>query len=342
MNDRPEMQEPAAIKKALDELIVGQETAKWQLGLLLSMHLALKMDATQVTKAHALLIGPTGVGKTHTIRTACKLLGLPHVVVDATSLVQSGIVGEQVEDVLKTLVVAAAEIISPNNPPKASEHDKDIELASGGVIFLDEFDKLAAADGMGREDAASRRLVQRRLLKLIEGSMLRVGVKYHNSDADRFIHTGGMLIIASGAFTGIRDTEVIAKRPPALLQDLYDHAAVSSIDVITFGFIPELVARLPILIEYDELSAAHLLGILRHPVVSPLVVWERYVSVFGSHLDIDDESLRIIAQQAARLRMGARGLQQVLFPVIVRKASELGTLSRGTLCLRSGDFRRRM
>ncbi|MEV6159899.1 AAA family ATPase [Nonomuraea sp. NPDC052129] len=287
---------------------------------------------------NALLIGATGTGKTHTIRSASEILRIPFIVTDATSLVPSGFVGEQIEDVLKNLVGAAQEVLRSSGE-EPSDH-ADIELARRGVLFIDEFDKLAAPVERYSEEGASKRVVQRRLLKLIEGSVLRVGVKYHTSDPDRFIDTSGILVIASGAFTGIDAPEIRGKRPPVLLDALLNPNEVITADLISYGFIPELVARMPVLIRYAELAAGELLEILSRADISPLTVWREYFRKRNKTISVTDEAMAVVADQASKLKMGARGLQQILFPRLARIAYEFEVSAEDTYVLTVDDFER--
>jgi len=306
-----------SIKDRLDERVVGQDEAKIQLAQLIAMHLNWchkPLDA--LLPPNGLLIGPTGVGKTHTIRTACALLDLPFVVADATSLVPSGIVGEQIEDILERLVESARQLRLSRGEPVDLDvpiDRADLDLARTGVIFIDEFDKLASSEAAGYEEPI-RLTVQRRLLKLIEGSLLRVGVKRHGTDhPDHYINTMGILIIGSGAFTGIDTPAIRSRRAPNMLADLVDPLEVVSTDLVQYGFIPELIARMPVLIQYRPLEKQDFVEILKGEF-SPIRLWQRYCAAFDMDFaDPEPAVLQLIAEQAVRLNMGARGLQQLLF-----------------------------
>jgi ATP-dependent Clp protease ATP-binding subunit ClpX len=260
------------------------------------------------------------VGKTHTLRTASEFLGLPFVTVDTTALVPSGIVGYQVEEILEDLVKKADEILMASRKKRVP--NDDIELARRGVIFFDEFDKIAVqAGGKGFEGSYQ---IQRRLLKLVEGSTLSVGVHQRRSDDTPFrsIDTAGILVLAGGAFAGIDDNKIRARRPAELKRELAKASpnVIVSADIVTYGFLPELVARLPVLIEFASLAESDLERILSIPEISPLQVWVDHFAAIGKTLIIADDARSDAAKVAVSLKMGARGLQQVFFPSLAALA----------------------
>ena len=321
-----------AIKERLDTKVVGQDSAKRQLAVLLSMHMSWFGRQDRLHRSpNALLIGPTGVGKTHTIRVASEYLGIPFVAVDTTSLVESGIVGYQIEEVLQDLARAAAQIVKRrSNTPKP---DEDIELARRGIIFLDEFDKIAVreeARDAGRMDGFA---VQRRLLKLAEGAVLGVGVRQRQFDerAARSIDTSGILLLAGGAFFNIDEPRVRAKRSAELQRELSkgNPNVVVSADVVSYGIMPELVARLPIIVEFTPLDESHLMGILDNPEISPIRVWTDHFETLGLSLSVSTDAKEYVARRALSLKMGARGLDQVLYPLMHNLAYE-AEISRET------------
>jgi ATP-dependent Clp protease ATP-binding subunit ClpX len=132
------------------------------------------------------------------------------------------------------------------------------------------------------------------------------------------LHTSDIVFLASGTFDGIRDPGVISKRPPHLTNTLREPDRVVSADLVSYGFLPELIARLPILIPFECLSADHLLGILNNPIVNPTNVWTEHFIRMGKALVIEDGAKQLIAEHAEGLNMGARGLQQVMFPMLAR------------------------
>lgn len=311
----PEDITPAAIYSKLSSAIKGQEEGKRHLSVILSMHLAwFNGNNSRFRSPNALLIGPTGVGKTHSIRTAASYLQLPYVITDATSLVPSGVVGLQMEDIIEDLVNQAGMILRAGGFSRSQ--DDDLALARRGIVFIDEFDKLRF-DSEQSTDGVLNRYVQRRLLKLTDGATMAVGTRQHSMMKNpRTIDSSGILLIASGVFNGISDPEIFAQRPEALAHLATRENEPLSIDLVNFGFLPELVARFPLLVHYGELTVDDLYEILSDDDTSPVAMWKEYLASRGSHLYIDDAALHWIADQAHGLTMGARGLQQVLFPVL--------------------------
>jgi ATP-dependent Clp protease ATP-binding subunit ClpX len=306
-----------AIKAYLDTKVVGQELAKVQISILLSMHLSWFRNQERSRRSpNAVIIGPTGVGKTHTIRVAAEFLKVPFVHVDTTSLVPSGIVGLQIEDVLADVVREAGDILKREN--RAEKKDADLELARRGIVFFDEFDKIRYKQNGAGDSHADTMSVQRRLLKLADGAVLSVGVRGHQSQVPRNIDTSGMLILAGGAFVGVDDKGVRSLRSADLARDLAscNPNLVVSEDIVHYGFMPELVARFPVLIEYCQLGADDLLRILDMAEVSPLQVWVDHFAQFGKELLVTEEAKRFAIKRTLALGMGARGLQQVLFPAL--------------------------
>lgn len=322
------------ILDGLERFVVGQRPALREVSLLLAMH---ALGGGSFRAPNAIVIGPTGVGKTHTLSVASHALGLPFVATDATSLVPSGIVGEQVEDVLEGLARSAESLLSSARVPR--KQDDDLELAGRGVVLVDEFDKLAAPeDGSALSRHAERRAIQRRLLKFAEGARLRVGIKQHDPGyRDRFIDTSGILLLVAGAFSGQLGNAWWGRGPGR--SDRISKRAVPA-DIVEAGFIPELIGRLPVLIVFEPLTTADLVSIIDHDEVSPMASWRHYFDiVFHARLGLDEAAKWVIAERASGLGMGARGLQHVLFPVLSAKASEfLDSDGREEVVLRASDF----
>jgi ATP-dependent Clp protease ATP-binding subunit ClpX len=316
----------ADIKKALDVAVVGQEEAKVRLSVLFSMRCSW---VTKPEHSHpppnALVLGPTGSGKTHALRTIASYIGLPFIVVDATSLAPTSFQGMQLTDVLRDLYFAANE---------------DAALAQKGVVFIDEFDKLAFPSA---EDVGGRHLrhMQRSLLKLIEGVTVTVPLS-PLSGTTVSLDTTGILFICGGAFTGVQDYAVRRRRPPEIARKLANQNDVISADIVSFGFIPELIARLPVLVQFQSLGVKELRAILDNPVVTPCQVWRTHFAAIGKDLLFEPEALDVVARSAVDLDMGARGLAQVIFSAMASRAFEMEATQDKVCRFTSADIRQRV
>lgn len=311
----------ASIRAELNRVVIGQDVAKTALSVLLSAHLGGTKRANRRDSPNALLIGPTGVGKTHTVQTAAAYLGLPFVNVDSTALVPSDAIdGMTIESVLIELIVSAETILARTN---LFAEVSAVDLAKRGLIFLDEFDKIRAGN-----DSDWNLRVQRRLLRLIEGSFNSL-----RETRGLPLNTSDIIFLASGTFDGIKDPAVTARRAPQLTSTLRDPDRVVSSDLVAYGFLPELIARLPVLVPFEPLTSDDLYGILSNPSVDPTWVWYSYFRRMGKSLLISEEAKRIIAQRAAVLNMGARGLQQVMFPMLARLSHEVTDTDQDRLVL---------
>ena len=339
----PEFRTAHEIKGHLDGRVIGQDQAKEQLSVALSMHLGWFGTQDRAHKPpNIVAIGPTGVGKTHTIREASQFLGIPFVVLDATSLVPAGIVGAQVEDALDELVRDAARLLIAQ---EAVDFDgQQLELARRGVIYIDEFDKLAAPSDDATEPNALKRTVQRRLLKLVEGSVMATrvpGRSYDTQPALRSIDTSGILMIAGGSFDGIDSVGIRRQRSERMRRALGDPTSAISADLVAYGLIPELVARFPVLVRYEQLDAQAIEGILRTADVTPVQVWFDHFTRLGRSLEIGDDVYKEVARQVVALNMGARGINQVLFPVLADVTFEAETATPKPFVLDLEEWKRR-
>jgi ATP-dependent Clp protease ATP-binding subunit ClpX len=323
----PERVSAASIKDALDHVVVGQEQAKLSLSVLLSAHVsALRGPQQERSSPNAFLVGPTGVGKTHTIRTAADYLAIPFVNVDVTSLVPTsgGTDLNTVETVLTELMTSAETLLAKTN---TFAEVSTADMCQRGLIFLDEIDKIRARPD-GKFDAEWNLRVQRRLLRLIEGTFTKI-----REMRGETLDTSKILFLAGGTFDGIHDPAVVSKRPAHLARMLRNPENVISADLITYGFLPELVARLPVLIDFVNLSSQDLVAIMNNDEVDPSLLWRRHFASMGKTLEISNEAKELIADRAERLNMGARGLHQVLFPMLARLAYDFESSAKSSLIL---------
>lgn len=224
-------------------------------------------------------------------------------------------------------------------PPAGDSLMRDaIRLAEKGIVFFDEFDKIAVSDPKDRSSRDNSAQVQRRLLKFIEGAAVRVGVKHHGNDGpDHFLDTSGILCIASGAFATMSD--VRRKRGHELARFRATAAGdVIPQDLIEYGFMPELIARLPVLMQYRDLHIAALQEILYDVDSGPLRVWLQYFEEMGIDLTLTDDVVRVISEYAFALKLGARGLSQILFPILANATSLARATGAQTIDLRADLF----
>lgn len=317
------------IRAILDERVIGQESAKESLSHLLAMHFSWFMSPDPLHPVpNALLIGPTGVGKTHTIETAADKLQIPLAIVDSARLAPTSLAGEMsFEDVFDDLIASAERLISGKTAmTKVTPQD----LARRGIVFIDEFDKLRI--GPGSLGLQSNFVLQRTLLQILEGAPVQLsGAEQRSDSSSSNMDTRGILFIASGAFEGIREQSIRAARPQQVTRQGVRADAIIPSDIHNFGFLPELIARLPVVIQYEEMTVDNLVKILDNPVIDPTVVYKRYLRTLNVGLNLTPSTKRYVAEQAFLLNMGARGLHQVLFPI-------LSALSRRAIDSPPGDL----
>ena len=307
---------PADIARHLNRFVIGQNEAKKVLGVALCdhfQHVRLTFEGKEAPfyqKQNVLLLGPTGVGKTHLIRSAADLIGVPFVKADATKFSETGYVGGDVDDLVRDLIRRAG---------------GDIKRASHGIIYLDEVDKLAgSSDGGGRD--VSGRGVQTNLLKLMEDGDVPVlspndvtgqlqsamsAARGNTPGMPDTISTRHILFIASGAFVGI--DQIIRDRltsPQLGLEKA--HAQISTADFIRFGLEPEFVGRLPVRVACHALDENDLFNVLSRSESSLIHQYERSFAAYGISLRFEPDALRRLAALARDEKTGARGLMTVL------------------------------
>ncbi len=305
---------PSEIKKHLDEYVIGQDQAKKVLSVAIYNHYKRIMNAgdkddTEIEKSNVLLVGETGTGKTLLVRTLAKILKVPFCIADATVLTEAGYVGEDVESVISRLYQAS---------------DYDAEATQRGIVYIDEIDKIARkGDNPSISRDVSGEGVQQGLLKLLEGTIANIapeGGRKHPDQKFVKIDTRNILFICGGAFSGIE--RIIAKRLNNSAigfkslgkdrmkdDDLIEQIAPS--DLRSFGLIPEIIGRMPMITYLQPLDRDALKNILLKPKNALIKQYVRLMEIEGIKLVFDKKAIELIVSKAVEFKLGARGLRTI-------------------------------
>lgn len=328
--DLKELPKPQEIKEYLDQYVIGQESAKKYLSVAVYNHykrLSQNKDDIDIEKSNIIIVGPTGTGKTLLAKTIAKLLKVPFAIVDATVLTEAGYVGEDIESLLVRLLQAC---------------DYNVKEAERGIVFIDEIDKIARkSDNPSITRDVSGEGVQQGLLKLLEGSIVNVppqGGRKHPEQKMIPVDTKNILFICGGAFEGIERKIALRLNTHVVGYGAGNHVNkterekllhyVAPQDLRSYGLIPEIIGRLPVVTNLEPLDRDALRRILVEPKNAIVKQYEKLLSMDGIAFTIEDEALDFIVDKAVEYKLGARGLRSIFETIMMDAMYSLPSMKK--------------